>query len=389
MSTYISSNANRFYTALESEYGEPAVIAAGNRIPALKLTVQQQSLTGARQDKSGSRTFTGQPQGGRKRTTFELRTYLTSWSKRGTPAYGPLFQAALGGPPAAFTGGTVASCTDQGRLGLTTQHGLAPGQAVACGGEIRFAAAIVDAQTVQLNAPFTTQPSAGAPVSATVTYTPQTELPSATIFDYWSPSSAVQRVLRGAAVDQMDLIINGDYHEARFKGIAQDVMDSATFSGESASLAAFPEEPAIGDFDYSIVPGNMGQAWLGASPHQFFTITAASVTVKNDLDMRCREFGSNVPRGIAPGQRSVVAAFELYTKDDDATTQLYQAARQESPVSVMFQLGEVEGQLMAVWLKGVTPDVPEFDDGENRLRWRFRGGRAAGAVDDEIAVAFA
>src|SRR3954469_17705994 len=102
MATYISSNANRFYTALESAYGQVGEIAAANRIPAVKLMVQQQSAAGARQDKTGSRTFTGQPAGGRRSTTFELRTYLTSWAKSGTPAYGPLFEAALGGAPSAF-----------------------------------------------------------------------------------------------------------------------------------------------------------------------------------------------------------------------------------------------------------------------------------------------
>lgn len=388
MATYISSNANRFYTALESAYGDVAAIEAANRIPAVKLAIQQQLVTGGRQDKTGSRTFTGQPAGGRRKTTFELRTYLTSWAKTGTPAYGPLFQAALGGAPAGFSGGTVQSSTAQGRLTFAAPHGLAPGQAVACGGEIRFAAAVIDPQTVQLNAPFTSTPAAGAAVTATVTYTPETELPSATIFDYWSPSTAVQRVLRGAAIDQMEIVLNGDYHEARFKGLAQDVIDSTSFSGEASGLSAFPAEPAAAEFDYSIVPGNMGQAWLGASPQQFFTITSASVVVKNELDMRSREFGSRSPRGIAPGQRSVVAAFELYSKDDGGTKELYQAARQESPVGVMFQLGEVEGQLMGVWLKSVVPDVPEFDDGDNRLQWRFRSGRAVGTVDDEVVVAF-
>jgi hypothetical protein len=110
--------------------------------------------------------------------------------------------------------------------------------------------------------------------------------------------------------------------------------------------------------------------------------------VKNALDTRSREFGSNVPRAIAPGRRSVVAAFELYSRDDSATHELYEAARQESPIGVMFQLGEAEGQLMGVWLKSVVPDVPEFDDGENRLQWRFRSAQAVGTVDDEVVVAF-
>jgi hypothetical protein len=388
MATYISSNANRFYTALENRYGEAGEIQAANRIPAVKLAIQQQSAMGARKDKTGTRTFAGQPAGGRRKTTFELRTYLTSWSKEGEPGYGPLFQAALGAPPLWFAGGTVSSCTAEGRLAFQGPHGLAAGQAVAVGDEIRFAAAIVDATTVHLNAPFTVTPQAGVAAGPTITYLPATELQSATIFDYWSPETAVQRVLRGAAVDQMEILVNGDYHEMRFKGVAQNLVDSATFSGESA-METFPEEPQDEDFDYSIVPGNMGQAWLGNAPTQFFTITGASVVVNNDLEMRSREFGSSVPRAIAPGQRTVAAAFDLYSRDDAATQALYEASRQESPISVMFQLGESSGQLMGVYLKSVVPDVPEFDDGEHRLQWRFKGGRAQGAGDDEVVVAFA
>ena len=74
--------------------------------------------------------------------------------------------------------------------------------------------------------------------------------------------------------------------------------------------------------------------------------------------------------------------------DDEATQGLYQAARQQSPVQVMFQLGEQNGLLMGVYLKSVLAEVPEFDDCESRLQWRFRGSRAQGTVDDEIVVAF-
>src|SRR5580658_8728436 len=112
MASYISSNANRFYTALESAYGQTPAITAANRIPALKLTVRQQLEVTERKDKTGSRTFTGLPAGGRRQTTFELRTLLTNW-QQGTsnPSYGPLFQAALGGAPVSFAGGTAAATT--------------------------------------------------------------------------------------------------------------------------------------------------------------------------------------------------------------------------------------------------------------------------------------
>jgi len=390
MASYISSNENRFYTTLEPSYGKVGVVSALNRIPALKLTVQQQLDVKDRKDKTGSRTFSGVPAGGRRRTNFELRTYLTSWDKAApAPGYGPLFQGALGAAPLQFAGGTVASATSGGRVSFGAPHGLTSGQAVSFGGEIRFVSAIVDPTSIQLNAPFANTPGADAVLGATVTYTPSTNLPSVSIFDCWSPATAVQRLLCGAAVDQMEIAVNGDYHEVHFRGLAQDLVDSASYSdGGAGQMQSFPEEPALEAFDFSVVPGNLGQAWLGTSPTQFFTITNASILLKNSLETRSKEFGTNLPRAICPGQRSVTASFDLYSQDDDSTTALYQAARQQSPISVMFQLGEVDGQVMAVYLKSVVPEVPEFNDSDNRLQWNFRASRAQGTVDDEITVAF-
>ena len=388
--SYISSNANRFYAGLETAYGTAAAVTAANRIPALKLTVQQELATADRKDKTGSRTFVGNPVGGRLRTNYELRSYLTSWQGGASgPSYGPLFQAALGGTPLVFAGGTAASIGPNGQIGFGAPHGLAAGQAVQCGGEIRFAAAIVDASTVQLNAPFTNPPAVGATIGAAVTYVPGTMLPSVTVYDYWSPQTAVQRLLCGAGVDQLEVLVNGDYHEFRFSGLAQDVVDSSSFSaGGAGQLSSFPVEPALGGFDYSVVPGNLGEAWLGTAPNQFLTVTSATLVLKNNLDTRSKEFGSRLPMALAPGERTVTAAFSLYGTDDAATEALYQAARQESPISVMFQLGVTQGQVMGVYLQSVVPEVPEYDDSGNLLQWKFRASRARGTVDNEIAVAF-
>jgi hypothetical protein len=388
MASYISSNANRFYTALESGYGSVASITASNRIPALKLTVQQQPEVTKRKDKTGSRTFPGLPAGGRRNTAFELQTYMTSWeSAAGGPAYGPLFQAALGAAPLLFNGGVVASCSNT-TLGFASPHGLSVNQAVSSGGDIRFVAAVVDANTVQINAPFTAAPATGATIGAAVTYQPATELPSATLFDYWDPAGAVQRILSGAAVDEMEIQINGDFHQFQFRGLAQDVVDSASFTAGQGSLTSYPVEPEAAAFDYSIVPGNLGQAWLGSTPAQFFTVTEAAIVLKNGLDTRSREFGFSLPQAISPGQRTVQAAIGLYSQTDSATPALYQAARQQSPISLMFQLGQMQGQVMGVYLQSVIPQVPQFDDSANRLQWVFKPSRAQGTVDNEIAIAF-
>ena len=390
MSCYISSNENRLYTALETAYGEVVAITAANRIAAIKLSTKQELETAERRDKTGSRTFAGFPAGLRRRTSFDLTAYLTSWDnpQAGPPSYGPLFRSSLGGTPLVFNGGTAAANSTQSALAFAAPHGLVPDQAVSHGGEIRFVAAIIDALQVQLNAPLSVTPILGAPLGPTITYLPATDLPSVDVFDYWIPATAVQRILCGAVVDKMQIELNGDYHQFEFSGPARDLIDSASFSSGEGQLTTFPAEPETAPFNYSIIPGHLGQVWLGSGPDRFFTLTSATVLLENHLNLRVKEFGSSLPRCISPGRRTVQAKFELYEQDDQATKGLYQSARQQSAVEVMFQLGQQAGQMFGVRMKSVIPQVPDFDDSDGRLQWQFANSQAQGAVDDEITVAF-
>jgi hypothetical protein len=386
---YISSNNNRLYVGLESSYGQVPAIQSGNRIPAVKLAARQQTLRPQRKDKTGTRTFGGTPAGLRTSTTFDLTSYMTSWNgPNAEPVYGPLFRASLGSGPAYFAGGTAAANANTRLLSFAAPHSLSPGQAVTFGGELRFVSAVVDATTIGLSSPFTMTPGTGSPIGATVTYQPASWLPSVSIFDYWCPTAAVQRVFCGAAVDQMTVRVNGDYHEFEFSGIAADVVDSASFTAQQGGLASFPAEPAVEPYNYSIIPGHLGEAWLGTGPDQFFTITAAKIALSNGLDKREREFGSSIPRCLSPGLRTVTADLELFEANDDATRALYQAARQESPIAVILQLGQQPGQLAGVYLKSVVPEVPQFDDSQTRLQWKFSGCRAQGTGNDEMYIAF-
>jgi hypothetical protein len=386
---YVSSNDNRLYVGLEAEYGQVPAIQSGNRIPAVRLKVKQQLERPERKDKTGTRTFAGTPAGLRKRTTFDLATYMTGWTgPSDEPVYGPLFRAGLGAAPVFFAGGTAAANPNAKLLSFAAAHSLLPGQAVTFGGELRFVCSIVDGTTVELNAPFTVTPAAGSPIGATATYQPATKLPSVSIFDYWSPASVVHRVVNGAAVDRLTINVNGDYHEFQFSGIAADVIDSTSFTAQQGGLASFPEEPGIDPYNYAVIPGHLGEAWMGNTPDQFFTLTVAKVTLDNTIDPREREFGADSPRCLAPGMRTVTADLELFETDNDKTRMLYQAARQSSPITVMLQLGQQPGQLAGVYLKSVVPEVPEFDDSETRLQWKFSSCRAQGAGNDEMYVAF-
>src|SRR3954466_13856053 len=131
MPNYISSNANRFYTAIESAYAQAAAITPANRFPAIRLQAQQVMEQSRRLDKTGTRTFLGSSQNARRRTAFQVRTYLTSWSGAGQPCYGPLFQAGLGGLPRLSTGLIISSTVGSTGMQTVTSHGLSLGSAVS------------------------------------------------------------------------------------------------------------------------------------------------------------------------------------------------------------------------------------------------------------------
>jgi hypothetical protein len=387
--SYILSNDNRFYVALEQSYGAAATITASNRIPAVKLTTKQQIEKVQRADKTGSRTFAGNPSGLRIQTSFALKTYMANWANPSTlPPHGALFQACLGGSPAQSAGGAVASASGSATLAFSAPHGLALGSAVTSGGEMRFVTVVVNADTIQLNAPFSVTPTAGSQTGPTTTYQPAESLSSLTLYDYWSPTTAVQRVLGGMAVDTLSIKVNGDFHEFDFSGQAQDLVDTASFESGEFGLSGFPAEPTVAPISYSIIPGNLGQVWLGSSPTRFFTLTNAAVTFANNVELRASEFGAILPSVIAPGQRSVSINFSLYEKDDTATAALYQAARQRSSIPVMMQLGQQQGELFGIYMQSVVPEVPAFDDSDKRLQWQFQTCRAQGSVNDEIYFAF-
>jgi len=389
MGCYISSNDNRLYAAVETSYGQAAGVTAPRRFPAVRLELQEQTLIPARRDKTGGRTFVGMPSGFRKKNAFGVATYMSAWdATQGEPGYGALFQGALGAAPEVFAGGVVAGLTGQ-QLSFAQPHGLQPDHAVACNGEIRFVDGVVSNTAVLLNAPFATPPGVGATVTKTITYRLATNLPGVSVYDYWDPLDAVQRIVTGGGVDQMRVRLNGDFHQFEFTGEAVQVIDSLSFSSGLAGLTSFPAEPALGTWDYSLVPGNLGQVWTGLGPSQMFNVIEADVLLNNDIALRTREFGVNAGTCLSAGIRRVTANLRLLANTSTAMQEIYQAAKQRSPIPLMLQLGQQEGQLCGVYLKAMVPEVPQLDDRNTRLEWTVKSARAQGVDNDEIVVAFA
>jgi hypothetical protein len=389
MGTYISSNANRFYAAVETGYGVPASVAAANRFPAVRLKAHQALQAGRRLDKTGTRTYFGTAKTSRRQSAFEVRTYLTSWNGTGQPCYGPLVQSAMGAVPEIAQGLTLASAPNGAQLETIAPHGLSLGSAISSGNEIRFVISTPAPTTLVINVPFSDFLAANTTLAPAITYKLATNPPSLTLYDYWDPASAVSRMVTGSAVDVLGLLINGDFHEFIFSGPAADLLDSYSFVPGTAGLSAFPAEPDLADFNYSIVPGHLGQVWLGSPAAQFFTLIEASVEIKNNIAVRNQEFGSSYARAVAHGLRQVISEFTLFAQDDAQTNGLYAAAKLRGTFPAMLQLGQQQGQIMGVFLPAVSPELPSYNDSETRLLWEFKNNVAQGTSNDEIYIAFA
>lgn len=388
--SYIITNANRFYAALESGYGIAAGITAANRFTAVRIDAHQALQPGKRLDKTGTRTYLGSSPNARRKTAFNLTTYLTSWNGIGEPGYGPLVQAAMGAPPLTTQPLVVSSLTNGTQLTTTLAHNLSVGMAVSTGTDIRFVTTVSSSNAVVINAPFVAPVGIGMLLTPTITYQLSTLLPSLTLYDYWDPAGgAVSRMVTGAAMDVFEVVVNGNYHEMSFGGPAADLLDSNSFIAGAGGVAAFPAEPTLAAFNYSIVPGQLGQAWLGTPANQFFTLISANIAVKNNIDVRDQEFGSSYPRAIAPGPREILSTFTLFAQNDAQTTGLYAAAKWRTPLAAMLQLGQQQGQMMGLFVPNFIPEIPLYNDSETRLLWEFKNNLGQGTSNDEIYVAFA
>ena len=389
--SFISSNQNRVYAGAEPSYGVAPSVEQMTRLPLVRLSARQRTELPKRLDKTGTRTFAGIPQGSRKHTRVELRTHLSQWvSQSEEPSYGCIFRSALGGAVQSFSGGVVAGTSSSGlRIQFQSPHNLMPGQGLAIGNQIRFTTTVPDPLSVDLNAPFTVAPPAGAQASRTITYRLGGTTGSVCLLDCWSPAGAVQRAIAGFAVDEFTVDINSDFHEFQFAGPAHDIVDSLTFQEGQSGLASFPDEPTAEHDPPSLVPGHLGEAIIGDLASSTLHLTKARVQMRNNIDATPREFGAERLRDVIAGLREVVSDFEVCAAADDGHSKLYAALKQGDGFPLMVQLGQRTGELFGIYLPSVIGDTPTFEDSDSRLRWHLQSCRAQGSADDEMVVAFA
>lgn len=388
MPGFVLSSLNQTFASLEQKYGQAAALSSAQQIVASELHIQQTAAPSARRDKSGSRTCT-QMAGGPRATAFELRSFLTSQNESGLPFCDALFAAAMGTSAVLSAPLTVVSTSASQTVTTLKPHQLAEGSAVAFGGEIRFVTAVPSEVTVALCAPFSSAPGQNSVLSPAATYRLATGLPSVTLFDFWGSRGSFSRVLSGAVVDQFEIDVTGDQHGLRWTGNAADLVDSAAFVPGAAGLSVCPELPSQTPIEYSVVSGHLGQVWLGNPTSLAYTVTQATVRLRNNVALRDREMSSGLPSGFVSGRRVVEADISLLAQNDEVTTELYQVARDRGSISLLLQLGGQTGQMMAAYLPCMVPSIPTYEDSDQWLSWRFTNSQAMGQADDELYLAFA
>ncbi|GIU80538.1 MAG: hypothetical protein KatS3mg005_3776 [Bryobacteraceae bacterium] len=387
MSCYISTRNSRYYAAVETAFGQAAPVTAANRFSGLQFRVQQRREEIRRRDKTGTRTHLGIAGQPRKRTFFELSTYLyarDSGSIR--PRCGALVEGALGAAPRVHNGGLPVAEIQGAAVVFSAAHGLQPGDAISLGGNLRIVTACPDATTAWISAPVR-GPSPAATEGA-ASYGLSLKLPSISLYEYWTPAEAVQRLLNGCVVDEMSVELNGDFHELTFRGAAAGVIDNRTFEPQQGGLAIFPAEPAVQPLAEMPVPGHLGQAWAGTGPWPLETVAEARIRVRNNAELRWRDFGLTEPKCAVPGDREVTVDLDIYGNSSEVCEAIYASAIRREPIPLMVQMGAVPGGMCAIYIPNFIPAPPEFLDGEERLRWRLRGSMAQGTGEDELFIAF-
>ena len=158
----------------------------------------------------------------------------------------------------------------------------------------------------------------------------------------------------------------------------------------SRSDRIFPAEPAIAPLTYSLVPGHLGEAWMGATPALVVLYgDEGSTDVQQQSGPQKQRVwfpaGSrNQPRGSQRGDRFHC----LPAGRRDHARVVPGGNGNGSPIPVMLQLGQQSGQMFGLYMSSVIPQVPQFDDSDKRQQWQFVNCRAQGVLNDEIFVAF-
>jgi hypothetical protein len=217
--------------------------------------------------------------------------------------------------------------------------------------------------------------------------------PSLTIWDYWTPTNATQKVSIGSVVNQLSIDATGQDPIIELSGPSLWVLTTDEFPDADAialgGLSSFPANPSA-----PVTNGNM------------VSLQDGSATLDGDVLTEIRSFRLNaafnreIPQdtkfsgkyGGAPAQdrRDVTFDLNVYDKAGDADfTSLKNKAIRKIAVDVVLVMGIAASHTVTITLKNVLLGTPTTDDGQRRKAINFAGCRAhasSGTAKDELKI---
>lgn len=385
-SEYIGTHSNRIYLKSEIDHPELNNMTASRVAPVTSLRVSSKRKQLVRRDKTGYRSESPVLGPQRELVEVSMNAYGTGWDgDPGKSAISPILESGF--CAASVLGANLPVSVAAGsQLTFAADANLSVGSALAFGSEIRFVAAVAGPRDVTLNAPFSIVPVTGSSVEGCANLAAGDSVRTMSVLDTWSPAQAVQRLLAGVTADQLSININNDFLEIGMRGFARNLVDSV--SGVGGAGFVFPAPPAgAGNSLAAPIAGHLGQALLGIEGFSVCTLTEAKITIDNNIDPRTDEFGCYGTKAYTLGKRRVSLDMTLFERNDALSQTLYTNAVNNIPVPVMLQIGNQPGSMFGIYLPAVLFAVPEFEDTQSRLLWRFRSSLALGAENDEIFIA--
>lgn len=385
-SEYIATHSNRVYLKSEVDYPELNEMSEAQLAPVTSLRVSAKRKQLFRQDKTGYRSETPVLGPQRELVEVSMQAYGTGWDGGSTKtAISPLLESGFAAATTVGTSYTV-SAVSGGTITFDADTDLSVGSALVFGQEMRFVAAVAGPRDVTLNAPFTMEPSTGSALLGSAGLRAGDSVRPMSVLDTWNPTQAVQRFMSGVTADKLTIEINNDFLEVGMKGYAQNLFDSV--SGVGGAGFVFPPAPVgAGSMLASPIAGHLGQAILGIEGTRVCTLTEAKISIDNNIEPRTDEFGCYGTKAFVLGKRRVTLDMTLFERNDSLSQALYASAANNVPVPVMLQIGNQQGGMFGIYLPAVLFALPDFDDKQARLLWRFQASLALGAENDEIFIA--
>lgn len=321
------------------------------------------------------------------RETAALRQLTALLRPSGTlntlPEASEVLEAAFGAKTNVTLATTVASSPTTTGATLTSASGLAANDFVliTCQDGVKRARRLTAANTgtgAVTWAPALAQaPATGAAVKAGIKYHMTTGLALSLWFAHYGlktdgSTAGFKRLLKGAAVERFSLNLDAT-EEAQF-----------TVSGPAQSLiTTVPSKPAaFTSVGSNPPPGWQTELWIGSTAQKFIK---ATIDVNTGVRLRNNEAGAGSSNAATEAYRATRAdiSLGLDCRVEDESI-IYDNAEAGTNLSVFFQLGFTEGNIIAVALPQVEFKVPDTGDEDEEVNWPFRGmglGSSDSALD--------